>query len=207
MTFLFALGFQCSESRRFIPLRWSYLVMKDDINIAWLDKFLFQTDSVTVMPSHSLISALESVVSLSERAVAASEEATAAARLASIQASSALDAGRLALELERARRSETGDQVHCPVSCLLYICLTSEQDHFLFLIATYLNHYTRSIQIVLLYFVNTKLYLWLIIPWFKLSTLERKAACRGSCRRRSEASITQKDGWRLPAHTDRLQLI
>ena len=68
---------------------------------------VFLTDKLDVMSSQSLISALQSVVSLSEKAVAASEEAMAAARLASIQANSALAAGRLALQLESSRRSST----------------------------------------------------------------------------------------------------
>lgn len=64
-------------------------------------------------------------------------------------------------EVPRRGVERTGDgphHLHCPVSCLRYICLTSEQDHFLFLIVTYLNHYTRSIQIMLFYLINTKLF-------------------------------------------------
>ena len=69
------------------------------------------------MSSHStLTSALESVVSLAEKAVAASEDAMAAARLASIHAHSALAAGRLALELERAKTSQTEEVVEAIAS-------------------------------------------------------------------------------------------
>ena len=68
---------------------------------------VFLADKLDVMSSQSLISALQSVVSLSEKAVTASEKAMEAASVASIQANSALAAGRLALEIERSRRSHT----------------------------------------------------------------------------------------------------
>ena len=94
--------------------------------------------------------------------------------------------------------------VHCssqsPVSSLVppQHLSNSEQDHFLVLIGTIwtITCYTMSIQIFLFYFLNTKPDPWLIIPWFKLSTLQRKAACRGSVGG-GEASIKVRGGWRM----------